>query len=141
MHLDAKLAGSILQLPRKDRIPRIGSLEQRNESGRLRAHLLKKTEALYQEFATHDGHAGDHPAQAFKSLTWTQIERAESNPLSKLIAEVIEVSRKRQEQGCLGRAPNRETSLRGPNSVPWGTAILKHLRQILGRPFTGRTQP
>jgi hypothetical protein len=32
--------------------------------------------------------------QAFKSLTWTQIERAESNPLSKLIDEVIEVSRK-----------------------------------------------
>ena len=32
--------------------------------------------------------------QAFKSLTWTQIERAESNPLLKLIDEVIEVSRK-----------------------------------------------
>ena len=32
--------------------------------------------------------------QAFKNLTWTQIERAESNPLSKLIDEVIEVSRK-----------------------------------------------
>jgi hypothetical protein len=32
--------------------------------------------------------------QGFKSLTWTQIERAESNPLLKLIDEVIEVSRK-----------------------------------------------
>jgi len=35
---------------------------------------------------------GDH--QEFKSLTWTQIERAESNPLLKLIDEVIETSRK-----------------------------------------------
>jgi hypothetical protein len=33
--------------------------------------------------------------QEFKSLTWTQIERAESNPFQKkLIDEVIEASRK-----------------------------------------------
>ena len=32
--------------------------------------------------------------QEFKSLTWTHIERAESNPFQKLIDEVIEASRK-----------------------------------------------
>jgi len=32
--------------------------------------------------------------QEFKSLTWTQIERAESSPFRKLIDEVIEASRK-----------------------------------------------
>jgi hypothetical protein len=28
-------------------------------------------------------------------------------------------------------------ALRGPNSVPWGTDILKHLRQILAHPLLG----